>query len=100
MSNPLAYLFKSSWKYAEGNRKQVVLFWILFILAGSLNLFLVPFIWAKIFSIVQNDGVTKENISTLTWLIISWIPITVIFWAMHGPARVMEMCNGFKVRLN
>ena len=42
--NPLAYLFGQMWRYSEGNRKRVTLFWGLLVIAISLDLFLQPLI--------------------------------------------------------
>lgn len=97
--NPLFYLFKEVWHYSEGNRRNVVLVWAIFVLAESFSTIVQPQIWAKIMDIVQSEGVTSDNIWVLILLLVGTLVASAIFWLMHGPARVMETTNGFKVRL-
>jgi len=97
--NPLFFLFKEVWRYSEGNRKNVLLVWVIFILAESFEVVALPQIWAKIMDIIQSEGITSGNIHTLILLLLATIGVMAVFWLMHGPARVMETVNGFKVRL-
>ena len=97
--NPLFFLFKEVWHYSEGNRRNVLLVWTIFVLAEGFSVVVQPQIWAKMMDIVQSEGVTNDNIRTLILLLLATIGTTAVFWLMHGPARVMETVNGFKVRL-
>lgn len=99
-SNPLFFLFKKVWQYSEGNRKKLFLIWAMFIFAEGTNLLVNPQIWAKFLGIIQMEGVTEKNLNTLLLLMVASLTMTLIFWALHGPARVMECNNAFKVRLN
>ncbi len=98
-SNPLFFLFREVWHYSVGNRKNVVLVWMIFIIAETFNILIQPQIWAKVMDVVQSEGVTSGNIRTLLALLLSTMGATAVFWFIHAPARVMENMNAFKVRL-
>jgi len=98
--NPLAYLVRQMWKYSEGNKKRVVLFWGLCVIAISLDLFLQPLIWAKIIDTVSKEGIQEGNIQTLLTLLFATVIVELASWSFHGPSRVMEIFNAFQVRVN
>lgn len=96
----LVYLFGKTWKYSEGNRKNVVLYWIMFIVANTLNLVGEPFLIARLINEVQENGISGDNINFLFMLLGILVLIEFVFWAIHGPARCIERENAFKVRYN
>ncbi|MEI6843328.1 MAG: ABC transporter ATP-binding protein [bacterium] len=98
--NPLSYLFSKIWEFSQGNRKNVVLYWILFIFANVINTVFHPIVMAKIMDVLQKDGITKNNISLLYFLLGLTLVNDLVFWAFHGPARVIERVNAFKARMN
>jgi ATP-binding cassette subfamily B protein len=98
--NPLVYLFVKMWRYSEGRRKQVVLFWTMFVVAVSLGLFAEPLIFAKMIDVVAKEGIQEESLTTLFGLLGLIILIELTFWCLHGPGRVMERVNAFHVRAN
>jgi ATP-binding cassette subfamily B protein len=99
-SNPLWYLFQKTWSYSTGNRNKIVLYWVMFIMAQGIFLVCSPLIMSKIMNVVQKQGVTRGNIVVLfEWLLVTLV-IDLIFWALHGPARVIEILNSFKARMN
>lgn len=98
--NPLLYLFSKTWVYSEGNRKNVVWYWIMFIVANSINLFCQPMIMVKIIDTVQKEGVNASNLKFLFGLLGLTLVVDLVFWAIHGPARCIERYNAFKVRYN
>lgn len=98
--NPLIYLFKKTWRYSEGNRSKIVLFWTLFMAATGITLFGQPLVWAKIMNVVQEQGITKTSIKPLLMLLALTVPLDLAFWALHGPARVIEQLNAFRARAN
>lgn len=99
-SNSLLYLFSKTWMYSEDGRKRIVLFWALFILAQFTGLFVQPFVWAKMMEIMQKHGVTRESFRTLLVLLGLTLICTLVFWSLHGPARVLERANAFRARMN
>lgn len=98
--NPLIYLFAKTWHYSEGNRKNLFVAWGMLIISKSLELFLQPLIWAWMINIIQTQGITHATISRLLWLLMATLVLEPIIWVFHGPARLKERVNAFKVRLN
>ncbi|MEX0919409.1 MAG: ABC transporter ATP-binding protein [Parcubacteria group bacterium] len=64
------------------------------------ELFFEPLVWAAIMNVVQSEGVTRESIGKLFFLLTLTLVSNLIFWAFHGPARVLEQINSFKARIN
>ena len=99
MTNPINFLVSKLWKFSEGNRKHVVLYSVMFVLANAVD-FAEPLIVARLLNIVQEQGITPESMPALLWTLSFFIIITVGFWLFHGPARVIELRNAFLVRAN
>lgn len=99
-NNPLVYLFSKVWEYSVGNRRNIVLFWLMFAAAETLELFVGPLIWAKIMNVIQEQGITQASIRILLFLLGLTLLKELVFWAFHGPARVLECANAFKARIN
>lgn len=98
--NPIVYLFKKTWKYSQGNRKMVVVYWSMFIIANIVFLFAQPFVWAIIINVVTQQGINSQNFSLLMILLGATLAIDVVFWIFHGPARIIERENAFKASAN
>jgi len=99
-NNPLWYLFSKTWHYSAGNRKNLFETWGMLVVSKSLELFLQPLIWAWIINIIQSQGITRITINKLLWLLVTTLVLEPVVWVFHGPARVKEQINAFKVRLN
>lgn len=96
--NPLVYLTGRVWEYSRGNRKSVVAYAAMFLMANAASLAL-PAIVAFIFNTIQRDGVTVATLPYIWWLLSVLLVREVVAWAFHGPARVMENENAFRVRV-
>lgn len=99
-SNPLAFLFRKTWINSAGTRKTMVFFTVMFIAAETFSVLANPMIWAKIMSVIQKEGITDSNVWQLIKLMAYTLVATVVFWALHGPARVLECNNAFNIRTN
>lgn len=99
-SNPLVYLFRKVWHYSADNRKMVIGFWLMFVVAESIDLIFQPLIWARVINVIQEQDITSESIRTLFTLLMLTLVVELFFWSLHGPARVLERTNAFKVRVN
>ena len=97
--NPIIFLTKRMWEFSKGNRKNVILFSLMFIVVGVIYA-LDPLILATLLNIIQEQGVTQDNIFLLLGLIALFPILSVVFWSLHGPARVLERNNAFIVRAN
>lgn len=98
--NPILYLFVQAWRYATNDKKMLIKIWTMFLVAGILNLYVSPIAWAKITDLIQSQGITKDNLRWLLVLLGVMLMSTVIFWALHGPARVFECVVAFNIRAN
>jgi ATP-binding cassette subfamily B protein len=98
--NPLLFLFAKTWHYSAGNRANVVLFLAMFIVAELITLIFQPLVLANMMNVVQRDGITRDSIGTLFLLLALILAIEILFWAFHGPARVLERVNAFSGRAN
>ncbi len=99
-NNPLFYLFGKTWNYSEGNRKNIVLYWFMFIVANATQYIFQPLVMAKIMDTIQKEGITRGNIKFLLGFLMLTLAIEIFFWSFHGPARLIERMNAFKVRAN
>lgn len=97
--NALSCLFGMLWRYSEGNRKNIVLYWILFIVGNSISLIAGPMVLVHVMNLIQEaHGVTPEIMpSIIGWLVVG-VMIEFAFWVNHGPARVIERLNAFQAR--
>lgn len=93
-NNPIGYLTSRLWKYSAGNRRQVVLYVCLFLIANIFG-FLEPLAIAKLIDILQNEGISAQTWPRILFYLCAPITITIAFWAFHGPARVIENRNAF-----
>lgn len=90
---------KKLWRYSKGNRKAVVLYFVLFFCANIVAL-TQPLLVAHVLNVIQQQGVTQDNlINILGWLTL-FIGVDFAFWIFHGPARVIEIKNAFLARAN
>ncbi len=99
-SNPLVYLFRATWKYSAGNHRSIYLYWFLFMCGNISTLFLEPFLTAKMMNVIQSEGITPKSLKTLLILLAGSVMATIFFWLCHAPARVIELSNAFKARMN
>src|SRR3989344_1154870 len=98
--NPLWYLFSRTWYYSVGNRKNVGLYTVMFIIAESVDTIFTPLIWAKMIEVLTVQGINAKSINTLYLCLGAVILRMVASWSFHGPARCIERNNAFKVRTN
>ena len=98
-NNPIFYLTRKTWQYSQGNRKNVVRYVFLFILANGIVL-TEPLIIAALLNTVQQSGVTDQSLPWLLIYLALLFLLTPGFWLFHGPARLIENKNAFLARAN
>jgi ABC-type multidrug transport system fused ATPase/permease subunit len=98
-NNPVVYLTKRLWRYSYGNRRNVVFYVLMFIIANCI-VFLEPLLIGKMLNVIQESGITNANIFNLFLYLLGILLIDLFFWLIHGPARVIETKNAFVVRAN
>src|SRR3990167_198949 len=98
-NNPIINLFNYSWLYSWGNRRNYVIFVALSILANIVML-AQPLVLGRIFNSIQfslgNPSLITSIFINLSFLIL----IVLVFWALHGSSRVMEVKNAYLVKKN
>lgn len=99
MSNPIANLFKYTWKYSYDQKWRVALFMSLSTIA-NLVLLANPFIISRIFNTVQFSSDDPELLRFVVLNVLLILVVEVVFWMFHGTARVMERRWHFIIRKN
>lgn len=96
-NNPILFLFRTFWRFSQGNRKNIIFVLVLFIFA---NMFALsePLIIGKLLNVIQLHGLTQQSIVSILGLIVSMVLVDIGFWAFHGPARIIERKNAFIAR--
>lgn len=97
--NPIIYLATKMWRYSKGTRKTIVLFFGMFTVVNLIEL-LEPLLVAKLLNTVQIEGVNSDNIYRIAAYLFLFLGITLATWSFHGPARVIETVNAFKISVN
>lgn len=99
MTHPIINIFKTEWAYL-GKKKKLFFFYIsLFALAGIVSL-LTPYVIGTIFNSIQQSITSNEELKGLMSKIVLLLIITIVFWMLHGPARILETLTGFYVKKN
>ncbi|MCK5289954.1 MAG: ABC transporter ATP-binding protein, partial [Candidatus Aenigmarchaeota archaeon] len=97
--NPVIYLTSKLWEYSKGNRKNVVLYSIMFIIANMFNL-ISPLVIAKVLNTIQENGLDSTNLYSIMLYLSVFIFMELGFWTFHGPAMIIQAKNSFLVRAN
>lgn len=95
LSNPYFELIRASWKYSTGNHRAFVVFYTLSILANAASL-LTPYVFGRVFNVLQKGG--DHMLTQLTWWLMAYAGLSAIFWALHGPSRIIERKIAFRVK--
>ena len=99
MNNPLIYLTRTFWKYSEGNHRNVIIY-ILLCTCSAVVWALEPLFVGYFLNSIQTLGVSRETLMHLLLILSGFLVIEFIGWALHGPARILELRNAFHVRKN
>ncbi len=94
--NPIINLSIYTWRYSKGNRRNVVLYVCMFIVANTLKA-IEPLIVAYLLNTIQEQGITPQNYHSLLFIVSLFVIQVVAFWTLHGPARIIERKNAFIV---
>ena len=103
-NNPLIYMAKKLWEYSAGNRKNLILYLLMFV-ASNVTSLATPLVFAKIMNIIQEIITKKQLINSGSLLRLSFwmllLPIIqLVFWFFHGLARIKERKNAFLAKAN
>jgi len=98
-NNPVIYLTEKLWRFSYGNKKNVILYFLMFIVANCIA-FIEPLVIGRMLNFIQENGITSSNFLSLLFYLGIILLIDIGFWLFHGPARVIETRNAFLVRAN
>lgn len=97
--NPILNILKTEWNNLRERKKIFVFYITLFFIAGSINL-INPYLIGVIFNSIQKSITTTQQLYHLIFMISLLLVLTIIFWAIHGFARVTEQNTGYFVKRN
>jgi ABC-type multidrug transport system fused ATPase/permease subunit len=89
-----AALFSGMWKYSAGRRPVVALYVCMFLGANMVYL-LEPYFVGRLLNVVQQAAQHPNPLGAIVWYLGLIVSVTFVFWALHGPARVLEQSNAF-----
>ncbi len=95
--NPVTHLFRLTWRYAEGRRGMIVLFMTMGIIANITNL-ASPVIFGRLFDTLQFSPGGPEMLRGAIVNISFLLLLTLVFWALHGTSRIIEITTAFIIR--
>ena len=98
-NEPVIFMFRKMWKFSEGNRKNIILFLILFLFSNAVVL-LNPLVFEALLNEIQHNGVTENNLTKIGFYLLSFLGLSLFFWGFHGPARVLERKNAIMAEMN
>lgn len=87
------------WKFAGTNRRSVILFIFLFVIANAIGT-VEPLIIGKVLNIIQEQGVKQDNIYVILAFLTLFLAQELGFWIFHGYGRILENKTSFIVRKN
>jgi ATP-binding cassette, subfamily B, bacterial len=97
MNNPYLSLLITAWRYARQQKKRYLLVYGMFVMANVV-LALQPLLYGWFIESIQKDGaIVLNNVWKYAG---AYFGLTVLEWAFHGPARVMERKLAFDLSQN
>lgn len=97
MTNPYISLMKTAWQYARLEKKQYVLVYFLFIMAGVV-FSMYPLLYGWFINAIQKK---EAGLLHFAWLYAAaYMVLKLMEWGFHGPARIMERRLAFNLSRN
>lgn len=87
-------LLRTAWRYAEGRRHLLVLHVCMFAIANAI-LLLEPYAIGRLLTSIQRARELLHPFREMTFSFMLLLVIPIVFWALHGPARVIERMVAF-----
>lgn len=92
-------LCSAAWSSAKGRRGWLLLYCTMFV-GANIVLLLEPIIIGALLNAIQGIATLTQPVRTLGILFALMIGIQFCFWALHGPARVLETATAFRARIS
>lgn len=97
MQNPYFKLIRHVWTYGTKWRPIIVGYYIAYIIAQGV-LSMSPYAFGRSIDVLQNFSADRLQ-EVIYWLVVG-VLFLLIFWAFHGPARVIERHIALKIQQN
>ncbi len=97
--NPISLIVSTYWRFSKGTRHLVIINLLIRLLARVLR-FAEPLVTAWFLNTIQFEGVNQTNIMKLIGILALLPTISILFWCLHGPARILERKNAFAMDIN
>ncbi len=95
--NPISHLFGAMWSISDKKGKRAIVTYLsMFFVANAVELSQ-PFVVGFLFNMIQQQGITQETYMSVLMLLLALVVMTLLEWFFHGPARVIEQSNAFRV---
>lgn len=102
-TNPLFYLMRTGWHYAGRYRLAMVGYLLLFVLAQCVSL-CDPYVMGRLLNTFQagfeGQGSNLRILNDIYFLLALYFFLKALYWAFHGPARVIERLVAFNIKAN
>ena len=95
-NEPIIFLLRKVWRFAEGKRWLVVLY-LLFFVASNIVTFFEPLLIGFILNELQQNGINETNFQYVALLCGGFFFLYLSFWFFHGFGRVWENTLSFVV---
>jgi len=99
LNSPVVYLWQKMYQYAGHKRKNLNIATFMFVLANIVDA-VQPLVFAFFLDFVQKNNITQQNLPTVFLILLLFLLTEIIFWALWGPARIIEQKNAFNIRKN
>lgn len=90
-------LISAAWRYTRGRRGRMLLYVAMFIVANGV-LLIEPLVIGRLLNTIQQIRGVPDPMTSLGIFFALLIGIQLSFWALHGPARVLETTGAFHAR--
>ncbi len=98
-SNPLPYLIRTAWRHAGENRRGLVIYALLSIAAMGVYS-AEPLVIGRLLNLLQGASDLKAVFGQAVMLVLLFASLSLFFWLLHGPSRVIERSVAYGVRTN
>ncbi len=95
MTNPYFSLIRTVWHYGKPWRRSIIGYYLAFVFAQAF-LSLSPYALGRTIDVLQNFEPHKVN-QVIFWLSVG-VFVQLLFWSLHGPARVIERKVALKIQ--
>ena len=95
----LAYLIKRAWEYANGHRRLFLVYIVMLCVAQGISLS-EPYIIGQLLNVVQKTSTSPTVVQDVTYYLVLFLVLQLVYWCFHAPARVLERLLAFNIRAN